>query len=46
MYFYHGQEVPLFLLTVYAKAVREDLSPAAKQALAEYVARIKRGQTH
>ena len=33
---------PLFLLMVYAKAVREDVATEAKRALAEFEARIKR----
>jgi hypothetical protein len=31
-----------YLLMVYAKAVREDVSPEAKTALAEFAVRIKR----
>lgn len=42
VYFYHNPETPLFLLMVYAKAVREDVSPEAKKAVAEFAARIKR----
>jgi RelE toxin of RelE / RelB toxin-antitoxin system len=42
IYFYHNPVTPLFLLMVYAKAVREDVAPDAKKALAEFVARIKR----
>ncbi len=42
IYFYHNPVTPLFLLMVYAKAVREDVAPEAKKALAEFVARIKR----
>ncbi len=42
IYFYHNPATPLFLLMVYAKAVREDVAPEAKQALAEFAARIKR----
>ena len=41
-YFYHDTATPLFLLMVYAKAVREDVAPEAKSALAEFAARIKR----
>src|SRR6185312_7258727 len=43
IYFYHNPPTPLFLLMVYAKAVREDVASEAKQALAEFAARIKRG---
>lgn len=42
IYFYHNANAPVFLLMVYAKAVREDVSPDAKQALAEFAARLKR----
>ena len=42
IYFYHNPTTPLFLLMVYAKAVREDVAPEAKRALAEFAARIKR----
>ena len=42
IYFYHNPAAPLFLLMVYAKAVREDVAPEAKKALAEFTARIKR----
>jgi hypothetical protein len=42
IYFYYNPVTPLFLLMVYAKAVREDVAPEAKKALAEFAARIKR----
>jgi hypothetical protein len=42
IYFYHNAASPLFLLMVYAKAVREDVAPEAKRVLAEFAARIKR----
>jgi hypothetical protein len=42
IYFYHDPTTPLFLLMVYAKAMREDVTPEAKKALAEFAARIKR----
>ncbi len=42
MYFYHSPARPLFLPMVYAKAVREDVAPEAKKALAEFTASIKR----
>ena len=42
IYFYHDPRTPLFLLMVYAKAVREDLTSDAKKAVAEFAARIKR----
>lgn len=42
IYFYHSANAPVFLLMVYAKAVREDVSPDAKKALADFAVRIKR----
>jgi len=42
IYFYYNSATPLFLLMVYAKAMREDVAPEAKKALAEFAARIKR----
>ncbi len=42
IYFYHNTAMPLYLLMVYAKAVREDVAPEAKRALVEFAARIKR----
>jgi hypothetical protein len=42
IYFYYDPRTPLFLLMVYAKAVREDLTAEAKKAVAEFAARIKR----
>ena len=42
IYFYYNPTTPLFLLMVYAKAVREDLTAEAKQAVAEFAVRIKR----
>jgi hypothetical protein len=42
IYFYYNPTTPLFLLMVYAKAVREDVAPEAKKAVAEFAARIKR----
>jgi hypothetical protein len=42
IHFYHNLTTPLFLLMVYAKAVREDVTPDAKTALAEFAAHIKR----
>ena len=44
IYFYHNPTTPLFLLMVYAKAVRENAAPDAKKALAEFANRIKRAQ--
>jgi len=42
IYFFHDKEMPLYLLMVYAKAVRADLSPDAKKAVREFTERIKR----
>lgn len=42
IYFHHNSATPLFLLMVYAKAVREDVTPEARKALTEFAARIKR----
>ena len=42
MYFYRNPATPPFLLMVYAKAVREDLTAEAKKAVAEFAARIER----
>jgi len=41
IYFHYNPAAPLYLLMVYAKAVREDVTPEAKQALLGLVARIK-----
>ena len=46
IYFYHNARFPLFLMTVYAKAMQEDLSPDARKALAEFAARLKRATRH
>ena len=42
VYFYYDATTPLFLLMVYAKAVREDVAPEAKRALADFATRVKR----
>ena len=42
IYFYYTPTTPLFLLMSYAKAMREDVTPEAKKAVAEFAARIKR----
>src|SRR5260221_2042929 len=44
IYFYDGIEVPVYLLMVYAKARREDLSPDAKRAVRALVTRLKQAQ--
>jgi len=42
VYFYHDGKRPLYLLLVYAKARREDLSSADKQAVRKFAAILKR----
>jgi hypothetical protein len=42
IYFYYNPSTPLYLLMVYAKAMREDVTPEAKKAVAEFAARMKR----
>jgi hypothetical protein len=44
IYFYHHADAPLYLLMVYAKARREDLSPDARRAVQALAARIKQAQ--
>jgi len=41
IYFYHHSDAPIYLLMIYAKARREDLSPEAKRAVQAAAARIK-----
>ena len=41
IYFFHDLDTPLYLLLVYAKAVRTDISPDAKKAVREFAERIK-----
>jgi mRNA-degrading endonuclease RelE of RelBE toxin-antitoxin system len=40
IYYYHSERIPLFLLTVYAKAQKTDLSPREKAAMRRLVAEI------
>ena len=40
IYFYNNPATPLFLLMVYARAVREDVTAEAKKALTNLAARI------
>jgi mRNA-degrading endonuclease RelE of RelBE toxin-antitoxin system len=44
VYFYHNAATPIFLLMVYAKAMREDVAPDAKKALAKFAAAIKQAK--
>ena len=41
IYFYHDAGMPLYLLMIYAKAQREDLSPEAKRTVRGLVARLR-----
>jgi hypothetical protein len=41
IYFYHDPGMPLYLLMIYAKARRDDLSPDARRAVQALVARLK-----
>ena len=45
VYFYHAGPDAIYLLTAYAKADREDLTPADARALSRLVAEIKKGTT-
>jgi hypothetical protein len=40
-FFFHDLDTPLYLLLVYAKAVRTDLSRDAQKAVREFAERIK-----
>jgi hypothetical protein len=42
IYYYYDMELPLYLITVYAKAARENLSPDEKRALTALAAELKR----
>ena len=41
IYFYHDPAMPLYLLVIYAKARRDDLSPDAQRTVQGLVARLK-----
>src|SRR5260370_40846582 len=41
IYFYHDPGMPLYLLMIYAKARRDDLSPDARRTVRGLVARLK-----
>ena len=41
IYFHHDPEMPLYLLMIYAKARRDDLSPDARRTVQGLVARLK-----
>jgi hypothetical protein len=41
IYFYHDPGMPLYLLMIYAKAQRDDLSPDARRTAQGLAARLK-----
>jgi RelE toxin of RelE / RelB toxin-antitoxin system len=41
IYFYHDAAMPLYLLMIYAKARRDDLSPDARRIVQALAARLK-----
>ena len=43
IYFFYNLDTPLYLLLVYAKAVRADISADAKKAVREFAESIKQG---
>ena len=44
IYFHHAGPEAIYMLTAYAKAARDDLSPSDKKALARLVAAIKEAE--
>jgi RelE toxin of RelEB toxin-antitoxin system len=44
IYFHGGGDIPLYLLMIYAKARRDDLSPDAKRAVQALAARLRNAQ--
>ena len=44
VYFYGGEDVPIYALLAYAKSARTDLNPAERRAVAGIVASIKRAR--
>ena len=42
IYFYHDPAMPLYLLMIYTKARRDDLSPDARRTVRGLVARLKK----
>ena len=42
IYFFHDLEHPLFLIALYAKADRGDISPEKKKLFADFVANLKK----
>ncbi len=41
---FYGGDIPLYLLMIYAKACRDDLSPDAQRAVQALAARLKNAQ--
>ena len=41
IYYFHNLEIPLFLMAIFAKNVRTDLSPAQRKALARQLSALK-----
>lgn len=41
IYFYYASDIPLYLLTIYAKAMREDLAPNEKRAVTALASMLK-----
>ena len=41
IYFFHDRNAPIYLLMVYAKGARENISPEATKVVREFAARIK-----
>jgi len=46
IYFYHNPEMPLYLLMIYAKSRRDDLSSDAKRSVQALIARLKQAYAH
>lgn len=46
IYFYRDADMPLYLLMIYAKAQRDDLSPDAKRTVQSLVTALKRSHRH
>jgi len=46
VYYYYNMSAPLYLLTAYAKAAREDISPEEKRTLTAFAAQLKQKFNH
>ncbi len=42
IYFYYNEEIPLYLLMIYSKAVKEDLTADQKRAVVDFTSQLKR----